>query len=97
MDKRTPSLRGEVFGADTAGPAVARVGKIQLICSWLHSQTVRSVGVGFEEPHLRLIVVWFVEPEFSRISHISAYATHQGGLVLRYGLEMPVISEFEII
>ena len=26
MDKRTPSLRGEVLGADTTGPAVARVG-----------------------------------------------------------------------
>ena len=25
-------------------------------CSWLHSQTVRGVGVGFEEPHLRLMV-----------------------------------------
>ena len=24
--KRTPSLRGEVVGADTTGPAVARVG-----------------------------------------------------------------------
>ena len=24
-------------------------------CSWLHSQTVRGVGVGFEEPHLRLM------------------------------------------
>ena len=30
MDKRTPSLRGEVLGADTTGPAVARVGTIQL-------------------------------------------------------------------
>ena len=26
VDKRTPSLRGEVLGADTTGPAVARVG-----------------------------------------------------------------------
>ena len=26
VDKRTPSLRGEVFEADTTGPAVARVG-----------------------------------------------------------------------
>ena len=24
--------------------------------SWLHSQAVRGVGVGFEEPHLRLMV-----------------------------------------
>ena len=32
------------------------------------------------------------EPEFSRISHISAQcAVHQGGLVLRNGLERPVI------
>ena len=30
MDKRTPSLRGEVLGADTTGPAVVRVGTIQL-------------------------------------------------------------------
>ena len=28
-------------------------------CSWLHSQTVRGVRVGVEEPHLRLMV-WFV-------------------------------------
>ena len=29
----------------------------QGLCSWLHSQTVRrGVGVGFEEPHLRLMV-----------------------------------------
>ena len=46
--------------------------------------------MGFEEAHLRLMV-YFVEPEFPRISHISAYANHQGGLVLRYGLERPVI------
>ena len=26
VDKRTPSLRGEVLGADTTGSAVARVG-----------------------------------------------------------------------
>ena len=44
--------------------------------------------MGFEEPHLRLMV-YFVEPEFPRISHISAYAAHHGGLVLRYGLERP--------
>ena len=36
-------------------------------------------------------MVYFVEPEFPRISHVSAYATHQGGLVLVYGLERPVI------
>ena len=29
-NKHTPSLRGEVLGADTTGPAVARVGTIQL-------------------------------------------------------------------
>ena len=34
MDKRTPSLRGEVLGADTTGPAVARVGTIQL--NWVN-------------------------------------------------------------
>ena len=35
MDKRTPSLRREVLGAGTAGPAVARVGTIQL--NWVSS------------------------------------------------------------
>ena len=45
--------------------------------------------MGFQEPHLRLMVE-FVEPEFPRSSHIFAYATLQGGLVLRYGLERPV-------
>ena len=35
MDKRTPSLRGEVLGADTTGPAVARVGTSQL--NWVRS------------------------------------------------------------
>ena len=35
MNKRTPSLRGEVLGADTTGPAVARVGTIQL--TWVSS------------------------------------------------------------
>ena len=34
MDKRTPSLRGEVLGADTTEPAVARVGTIQLNWTW---------------------------------------------------------------
>ena len=29
---------------------------------------------------------------FPRISHISAYAAHQGGLVLWYGLGRPVIT-----
>ena len=47
--------------------------------------------MGFEAPHLRLMV-YLVEPGFSRISHISAYAAHQGGLVLWYGLETPVIT-----
>ena len=65
-------------------------------CSWLHSQAVRGVGVGFEEPHLRLMV-YFVESEFPRISHIFAYEAHQGGLVLRYGLERPLIVRIEII
>ena len=51
--------------------------------SWVHSQAVlRGVEVGFEEPHLRLIHgLLVVEPGFPRISHISAYASHQGGLV----------------
>ena len=31
VDKRTPSLRGEVFGADTTGPAVARDGTAHMI------------------------------------------------------------------
>ena len=45
----------------------------------------------FKEPHLRLMVR-FVEPEVIRISHNSADATHQGGLLLRYGIERPVIT-----
>ena len=51
----------------------------------------RGVGVGFEEPHLRLMVL-LVEPGFPQISHISAYAPHRGRLVLRYGLGRPVIT-----
>ena len=35
VDKRTPSLRGEVLGAGTTGPAVARVGAVQL--NWVSS------------------------------------------------------------
>ena len=44
------------------------------------AQPVRGVGVGFEEPHLRLM--FLVELGFPRIFHISAHASHQGGLVL---------------
>ena len=47
--------------------------------------------MGFEEPHLRSMV-YLEEPGFPRISHISAYAAHQGGLVLWYGLGRPVIT-----
>ena len=35
MDERTPSLRGEVLGADTTEPAVARIGTVQL--NWVSS------------------------------------------------------------
>ena len=35
MDERTPSLRGEVVGADTTEPAVARIGTVQL--NWVSS------------------------------------------------------------
>ena len=35
MGKRSPSLRGAVLAADTTGPAVARVGTIQL--NWVSS------------------------------------------------------------
>ena len=55
------------------------------------ARPLRGVGVGFEAPHLRLMV-YLVEPGFSRISHISAYAAHQGGLVLWYGLGRSVIT-----
>ena len=47
--------------------------------------------MGFEEPHLRLIF-YLVDPRFLRISHISAYAAYQGGLVLLYGLGRRVIA-----
>ena len=39
VDKCTPSLRGEVLGADTTGPAVARVGTLfdlNILCSSIH-------------------------------------------------------------
>ena len=55
------------------------------------AKTFRGVGVGFEEPHLRLMFK-LVEPGLPRISDISAYAAHQGGLVLWYGLGRPVIT-----
>ena len=55
------------------------------------ARSFRGVGVGFEEPHLGPMVL-LVRPGFIQISHISAYAAHQGGLVLRYGLRRPVIS-----
>ena len=54
------------------------------------ARSFRGVGVGFEEPHLRLMVL--VEPRFPRIFHISAYAAHQSGLVLWCGLERPVVT-----
>ena len=47
--------------------------------------------MGFEEPHLRFMVL-LGEPGFPRISRISAYAAHQGGLVLWDGLGRPVIT-----
>ena len=49
------------------------------------------MGVGFEEPHLRFMVK-LGEPGFPPISHVSAYADLQGGLVLWYGLGRPVIT-----
>ena len=49
------------------------------------ARSFRDVGVGFEEPHLGLMF-YLVEPEFPRISHISAYAAHQGWLVLGMAL-----------
>ena len=40
----------------------------------------RGVGVGFEEPHIRLIImVYFVEPELLRISHNSEYICDSSG------------------
>ena len=41
----------------------------------------RGVGVGFVEPHLRLIF-YLEKSRFPRISHTSSCAGHQGGLVL---------------
>ena len=41
--------------ASSAGPEHAREITMGLE-SIIHSQTVRGVGVGFEEPHLRLMV-----------------------------------------
>ena len=45
----------------------------------------------FEEPHVRFMLK-LGEPGFTRISHVSAYAAHQGGLVLWYGLGNSVIT-----
>ena len=45
----------------------------------------RVVGVGFEEPHLRLMF-WLAEPgfhEFPVVLDIYICIVHQGGLVLR--------------
>ena len=47
--------------------------------------------MGFEEPHLRLMFR-LVKPGFPRNSHISAYAAHQSGLVVFYGLGRLVIT-----
>ena len=44
------------------------------------ARTLRGVVVVFEEPHIRFMVK-LGEPGFARISHISAYAAHRGGLV----------------
>ena len=55
------------------------------------ARTFRGVGVAFEQPPLGPMVL-LVRPGFIQISHISAYAAHQGGLVLRYGLGRPVIT-----
>ena len=55
------------------------------------ARTFRGVGVGFEEPHLRFVAL-LGEPKFPRVSHISAHAAHQDGLVLWYGLGRPVIT-----
>ena len=54
------------------------------------ARTFRGVGVGFEEPHLRFVAL-LGEPKFPRVSHISAHAAHQDGLVLWYGLGRPVL------
>ena len=51
----------------------------------------RGVGVDFEEPRLRFMF-WLVDPRFTRISHVSAYEAHQGGLALRYSLGRPAIT-----
>ena len=45
----------------------------------------------FEEGHRRLMF-WLVDPGFPRFSHIYAYVAYQGGLVLLYGLQKPVIT-----
>ena len=61
--------------------------------TWVYTQTIRGVGVGSEEPHPRL-TVYFVEQEFSRISHISAHSAHRSELVSWYCLEIAVISNY---
>ena len=51
----------------------------------------RGVRVGFEEPPSSTHVL-VSGTGIPQISHISAYAAHQGGLVLWYGPGRPVIT-----
>ena len=51
--------------------------------SWLHSQAIQTCG--------NAVVLRSLESGFPRISHTSAYAAYQGGLVLWYGLKRSAI------
>ena len=56
MDKRTPSLRGEILEADTTGPAVARVGTIQL--NWVSSAYLpKRDQFAFRRPNSSVLLV----------------------------------------
>ena len=57
---------------------------------WLPNLAVQRCGSGFCGAASSTYVL--VEPGFPQISHISAYAAHQGGLVLWYGLGRPVVT-----
>ena len=60
----TPATRGRILTGDICLLYGLRfLPLVFFACFWLHNQTIRGVGVGFEEPRPRLMV-YFVESEF---------------------------------
>ena len=70
MDTRTPSLRGGVLGADTTGPAVARVGTNARLCSVGYVQTVPGVftrGITLQRTSLSSVGHSYAYPELLEV------------------------------